>query len=104
LLVLAVLQIGVDWRPDLFAPANLLLFAAICTRRSGSALKAPRSNARLEAKNHNQQGRAASATGSDGINSAKLRLLTALPRSHPQPDQRARELGSVGTSLRTRAM
>jgi hypothetical protein len=29
LLALAALQIGVDRRPDLFAPANLLLFAAI---------------------------------------------------------------------------
>jgi hypothetical protein len=29
LLALAVLQIGVDWRPDLSAPANLLLFGAI---------------------------------------------------------------------------
>ena len=29
LLALSALQIGVNWRPDLFAPANLLLFAAI---------------------------------------------------------------------------
>jgi hypothetical protein len=29
LLVVAALQIGVNWRQDLFAPANLLLFAAI---------------------------------------------------------------------------
>jgi hypothetical protein len=74
----------VDWRPDLFAPANLLLFAAICTRRSGSALKAPRSNARPEAMKGNQQGRAANVTGSGGIDSVKRGLLSAVVPSHHQ--------------------
>jgi hypothetical protein len=51
---------------------------------AGSGLKAPRSHARPEAKKRNQQGRAASVTGSDGINSVKLGLLTAVVLSHRQ--------------------
>jgi hypothetical protein len=45
--------------------------------QAGSGLKAPRCHARPEAKNRNQQGRTASVTGSDGIDSVKLCLLTA---------------------------
>jgi hypothetical protein len=86
LLALAALQIGVNWRPDLLASANLLLFAAILNGgdHAGSGLKAPRSHARPEAKKRNQQGRAASVTGSDGIDSFKLGLLTTVARSHHQ--------------------
>jgi hypothetical protein len=51
---------------------------------AGSGLNAPRSRARPEAKKRNQQGRAASVTGSDGINSVKLGLLTAVVLSHRQ--------------------
>jgi hypothetical protein len=67
-------------------PANLLLFAAILNGggHAGSALKALRSHARPEAKKRNQQGRAASVTGSDGIDSVKLGLLTAMVLSHHQ--------------------
>jgi hypothetical protein len=54
--------------------------------QAGSGLKAPRSHARPEAKKRNQQGRAASVTGSDGIDtdSVKLGLLTAVALSHHQ--------------------
>ena len=71
--------------PNLLLLANLLIFVAI--RRgvhAGSGLKAPRSHARPEAKKRNQQGRAASVTGSDGIDSIKLGLLTAVVLSHHQ--------------------
>jgi hypothetical protein len=51
---------------------------------AGSGLKAPRSHARLEAKKRNQQGRAASVTGGDGIDNVKLGLLTAVVLSHHQ--------------------
>jgi hypothetical protein len=53
---------------------------------AGSGLKAPRNQARPEAKKRNQKGRAASVTGSDGIdsNSVKLGLLTAVALSHHQ--------------------
>jgi hypothetical protein len=66
------------------------------------ALKAPRSHARPEAKKRNQQGRAASVTGSGDTDSVELGLLTAAVLSHHQRCQRARELGSVRTSLRER--
>jgi hypothetical protein len=59
------------------------------------ALKAPRSHARPEAKKRNQQGRAASVTGSGDTDSVELGLLTAAVLSHHQRCQRARELGSA---------
>jgi len=52
--------------------------------QAGSGLKAPRSQARPEAKKRNQQGRAASVTGGDGIDNVKLGLLTAVVLSHHQ--------------------
>jgi hypothetical protein len=45
-------------------------------------LKAQRSHARPEAKNRNQQGRAASVTDSDDIDSVKVGLLTAVMQPH----------------------
>jgi hypothetical protein len=52
--------------------------------QAGSGLKAQRSHARSEAKKRSQQGRAASVTGSDGIDNVKLGLLTGVVLSHHQ--------------------
>jgi hypothetical protein len=51
---------------------------------AGSGLKATRSHERPKEKKRNQEGRAASVTASDGIDSVKLGLLTAVVLSHHQ--------------------
>ena len=73
--------------PSLLLRANLLFFRRQLNeaiRLARVLKKTPRGHARPKAKKRNQQGRAASVTGSDGIDSVKLGLLTAVVPSHHQ--------------------